>query len=455
MTYEAIDPHSGERIGRYETLSTSGLRAALERSEDAFRTWRRTDFSARAAVLRTVARRLRDEAVEHSHLMAREMGKPVTAGRAEAEKCAWVCEYYAEHAERFLADEPARTDATRSYVSCRPLGPVLAIMPWNFPYWQVFRFAAPALMAGNTVLLKHAPNVPGCAARLERLMAESGLPAGCFQNLYLTDRHAGLAIRNRRVRAVTLTGSVRAGKAVARRAGAHVKKTVLELGGSDAYLVLADADVEHAAAQCVQSRLVNSGQSCIAAKRFVVERAVRDAFVEAVVERMRSTVVGHPLDESTEVGPQAREDLRAALHDQVRGSVAEGARCLLGGEIPGGSGWYYPPTVLDDVRRGMPAYNEEVFGPVASIITALDRARAIEIANDTSFGLGAAVFTADVEEGERIARDELHAGCCFVNTFVRSDPRLPFGGIMDSGYGRELGRHGIHEFVNAKTVYVA
>ena len=328
-------------------------------------------------------------------------------------------------------------------------------MPWNFPYWQLFRFAAPALMAGNTVLLKHAPNVPGCAARLEQLLADAGLPEGCFQNLYLTDRQAGLAIRSRHVRGVTLTGSVRAGKAVAKQAGAHIKRTVLELGGSDAYLVLEDADVELAAAQCVQSRLVNSGQSCIAAKRFIVVEPVRERFTEAVVERMRSARVGNPMDESTEVGPQAREDLRDALHTQVRESLDRGARCLLGGEVPGGPGWYYPPTVLADVRRGMPAYREELFGPVASILAVPDRARAIEVANDTSFGLGAAVFTEDVEEGERIAREELEAGCCFVNAFVRSDPRLPFGGILDSGYGRELGRQGIHEFVNAKTVWVA
>jgi succinate-semialdehyde dehydrogenase/glutarate-semialdehyde dehydrogenase len=309
-------------------------------------------------------------------------------------------------------------------------------------------------MAGNTVLLKHASNVPGCAERLERLLVEAGLPEGCFQNLFLTDRQAGVVIRSRRVRAVTLTGSVRAGKAVARQAGAHLKKTVLELGGSDAYVVLEDADVGLAASQCVQSRLVNSGQSCIAAKRFVVVEAVREPFVEAVVEGMRTAVMGNPLDDATEVGPQAREDLRDALHQQVQGSVAKGARLLVGGEIPQGPGWYYPPTVLDGVRRGMPAYSEELFGPVASILTARDRTHAVALANDTSFGLGAAVFTADVEEGERIARDELRAGCCFVNTFVRSDPRLPFGGILDSGYGRELGRHGIHEFVNAKTVYV-
>jgi succinate-semialdehyde dehydrogenase/glutarate-semialdehyde dehydrogenase len=455
MSYEAIDPHTGRSLRSYATATPEQLRAALARSERAFEEWRRTDFQERAEVLRHVAERLRAGADGHARLMSAEMGKPVTAGRSEAEKCAWVCEYYAQHGEAFLADEAADTDATRSYVAYRPLGPVLAIMPWNFPYWQVFRFTAPALMAGNTVLLKHASNVPGCAARLEQILTDSGLPAGCFQNLYLTDAQAGTAIRSRRVRAVTLTGSVRAGKAVAKQAGAHIKKTVLELGGSDAYVVLEDADIELAATHCVQSRLVNSGQSCIAAKRFIVVEPVRERFVEAVVELIRAARVGNPMEEATEVGPQAREDLREALDSQVKDSLARGARCLLGGAVPKGPGWYYPPTVLCDVASGMPAYSEELFGPVASILAVPDRARAIAVANDTSFGLGAAVFTADVDEGERIARDELNAGCCFVNGFVRSDPRLPFGGILDSGYGRELGRHGIHEFVNAKTVYVS
>ncbi len=455
MRYVSIDPHSGKQTASFPTLEPAEVRSALARSERAFEGWRRTTFPVRAEVLRRAAGVLRRTAQEHAVLMAEEMGKPVAAGRAEAEKCGWVCDYYAEHGEAFLADEPAQTDARRSYVSHRPLGPVLAIMPWNFPYWQVFRFAAPALMAGNTVLLKHAPNVPRVARRLERLLLEAGLPEGVFQSLFLTDQQAGAVIRNRRVRAVTLTGSVRAGRAVAKQAGARVKKTVLELGGSDPYLVLEDADVEAAAAQCVQSRLVNSGQSCIAAKRFIVLEPVREPFTEAVVELMRAAKVGNPFEEGTQVGPQARADLRDDLHDQVLRSVANGARLMLGGEVPPGPGWYYPPTVLFGVKRGMPAYSEELFGPVASILVARDRKAAVQLANDTSFGLGAAVFTADLAEGERLAREELNAGCCFVNTFVRSDPRLPFGGVMDSGYGRELGRHGMLEFVNVKTVYVA
>jgi succinate-semialdehyde dehydrogenase/glutarate-semialdehyde dehydrogenase len=454
VRYVAIDPSTGREVRSVPLHEPRALRAALERSARAFELWRRTSFAERAEVLRRAARLLREGAPDHARLMAEEMGKPVVAGRAEVDKCAWACEWYAEHAERLLGDEPAATEAARSYVAYRPLGPIFAIMPWNFPYWQVFRFAAPALMAGNTILLKHAPSVPGCALALERLLAEAGVPTGCFQALFLSDVQAGAVIRSRVVRGVTLTGSVRAGRAVARQAGARIKKTVLELGGSDPYVILEDADIEAAAATCVQSRLVNSGQSCIAAKRFIVVEPVCRRFTEAVVEGMRVARVGDPREESTMVGPLAREDLRATLHAQVEASVAKGAKLLLGGALPSGPGWYYPPTVLAGVCRGMKAYHEELFGPVASILEARDSKHAVHLANDTAFGLGAAVFTADVAEGERIAREELNAGCCFVNTFVRSDPRLPFGGVMDSGYGRELGRQGILEFVNAKTVWV-
>ncbi|MBM4184161.1 MAG: NAD-dependent succinate-semialdehyde dehydrogenase [Gemmatimonadetes bacterium] len=454
MRYVAIDPHSGQEVRSFPTLAAAEVTTALERSERAVQSWKRTSFEARAAVLRAAAKRLREEAPAHARLIAEEMGKPIHSGQPEVEKCAWACDYYADDAEAMLADEVVKTDARMSCVAYRPLGPILAIMPWNYPYWQVFRFAAPALMAGNTVLLKHAPNVPGCALRLEELLRQAGLPDGVLQNLFLTNAQAAAVIRNRRVRGVTLTGSVRAGKAVAKTAGAHIKKTVLELGGSDPYLILEDADVEHAAAQCVRSRLSNSGQSCIAAKRLIVVEPLRKRFTEAVVEHMRAARVGNPLDPATEVGPLAREDLRAALHAQVDASVVKGARVLLGGKLPAGAGWYYPTTVLDEVPRGSPAYREELFGPVASILAVRDRKAAIRVANDNSFGLGAAVFTADVKEGERIAREELNAGCAFVNSFVRSDPRLPFGGTMDSGYGRELGRHGILEFVNAKMVQV-
>ena len=455
MRYVAINPHTGQEICSYPTADKFELRATIERSGEAFESWKRTSSTERSVVLCRVAELLRANSEGDARLMAEEMGKPLAQGRGEVEKCAWTCEYYAQHAERFLEDESSGTDAAHSYVSYRPLGPLLAIMPWNFPFWQVFRFGAPALMAGNTILLKHAPGVPGCALRVQEIFDEAGLPEGCFQNLFLTDRQVGSVIRTPLVRAVTLTGSVRAGSAVAKQAGAQVKKTVLELGGSDPYVILEDADIEHAAGQCVQSRLTNSGQSCVAAKRFIVMEPVRERFVEAVVGRMRSANVGDPLQNETEVGPLARQDLRDLLHTQVQRSLDKGAQCLTGGEIPSAPGWYYPPTVLTEIRPGMPAYAEELFGPVASVLSVRNRKDAIRIANDTSFGLGAAVFTADVEEGERIAREELNAGCCFVNTFVKSDPRLPFGGTMNSGYGRELGRHGILEFVNTKTIYVA
>jgi succinate-semialdehyde dehydrogenase/glutarate-semialdehyde dehydrogenase len=455
MRYVATNPHTGKEICSYPTADKFQLRVAIEQSGKAFESWKRTSYTERAEVLYRVAELLRANSKSDARLMAEEMGKPLAQGRGEIEKCAWACEYYAEHAERFLEDEPSETEAARSYVSYRPLGPVLAVMPWNFPFWQVVRFGAPALMAGNTILLKHAPSVPGCALRVQEIFDKAGLPEGCFQNLFLTDRQVGSVIRTPLVQAVTLTGSAQAGSAVAKQAGAEVKKTVLELGGSDPYVILEDADIEHAAEQCVQSRLTNSGQSCVAAKRFIVMEPVRERFIEAVVERMRSARVGDPLHNETEVGPLARQDLRNFLHTQVQQSIENGAQCLTGGEIPSTPGWYYPPTVLTKIRPGMPAYAEELFGPVASVLSVRHRKDAIRVANDTSFGLGAAVFTADVKEGERIAREELNAGCCFVNTFVKSDPRLPFGGTMNSGYGRELGRHGILEFANNKTIYVA
>lgn len=455
MHFTSVNPATGEEIHRYPAATADGCRAAVRAAGRAWEGWRRTSFAERAAPLRTLAQRLRSEAEDHARLMAEEMGKPLEQGRAEAQKCAWVCDHYADHAAGFLADAPAETDARRSYVAYRPLGPILAVMPWNFPYWQVLRFAAPTVMAGNVVLLKHASNVPGCALRLEALFQEAGFPDGIFQTLLVDRKQTARVIRSRGIRAVTLTGSVAAGRSVAKEAGGKLKKSVLELGGSDPYVILEDADLEKAAEACAHSRLINSGQSCIAAKRFIVVDSVREAFEEALVRHMEAARVGDPMEPGVDVGPQARDDLRADLHEQVTGSIEKGARLLTGGEIPEGRGFFYPPTVLTGVRRGMPAYGEEVFGPVAAVLPVRDRQAAIRVANDTSFGLGAAVFTRDLEEGERIARDELQAGNCFVNTFVRSDPRLPFGGIGESGYGRELGREGILEFVNTKTVYVA
>ncbi|HEY3933381.1 MAG TPA: NAD-dependent succinate-semialdehyde dehydrogenase [Gemmatimonadales bacterium] len=452
--FASINPATGEGIAEYPALDNAELRAALSRADKAWHGWRTTTFEERARLMRQVGVLLRQRAAEYGRLMALEMGKPIASGRGEAEKCATACDYYAENGAAFLADDVITTDASKSYVHYEPLGAVFAIMPWNFPFWQVIRFAAPSLMAGNVGLLKHAANVPGCAAALETLFLDAGFPVGIFQNLFVEHTQVRAIIRHRAVHAVTLTGSTRAGRDVAKQAGAQLKKTVLELGGSDPYIVLDDADLDLAVETCVSSRLINTGQSCIAAKRFVVVDSVRDDFTSRFVERMRATAMGDPLDERNVIGPLARRDLRDTLHDQVQRSVARGASLLLGGQVPDGPGAFYPPTVLADVGKGMPAYSEELFGPVAAIIPARNERAAIRIANDSVFGLGAAVFTGDVERGERIAARELRAGSCFVNALVKSDARLPFGGIKESGYGRELSLHGIREFVNVKTVYV-
>ncbi len=421
----------------------------------AFASWSRASCADRAPLIRAAAAVLRRRRDELAATMAEEMGKPVSDGRAEVLKCAWVCEHYADHAEAMLQDEDVQTDASRSFVAHRPLGVVLAVMPWNFPLWQVFRFAAPALMAGNGALLKHASNVPGSAVAIEEVFVQAGLPAGLFSTLLVgSDAVAGL-LRDERIAAATLTGSTGAGRGVAAAAGAALKKTVLELGGSDAYVVLHDADVDAAAAVCAKSRLVNGGQSCIAAKRFIVVDAVRAQFIDAFVAQMRAVVPADPMDDATKMGPQAKTDLRDELHAQVRRSVDGGARCVLGGEVPARAGAWYPPTVLVDVRPGMAAFDEETFGPAAAVVAARDEDEAIALANRSRFGLGAAVFTRDLQRGALIARDRLDAGACFVNGFVRSDPRLPFGGVKESGYGRELGALGIREFVNSKAVWVS
>jgi succinate-semialdehyde dehydrogenase / glutarate-semialdehyde dehydrogenase len=383
------------------------------------------------------------------------MGKPVTAGRQEAQKCAWVCRYYADHGAQHLADLDVPTDHSRSYVHHEPLGVVLAVMPWNFPFWQVFRFAAPALMAGNGAVLKHASNVTGSSLAIAEILEAAGAPGGLFASVVLPSSRVPEVIDHRLVRAATLTGSGPAGRAVAGRAGANLMKTVLELGGSDPYVVLADADVGRAAAVCAQSRLINSGQSCIAAKRFVVVEAVHDEFVELLDREMSNRTVGDPLAEVTDVGPQARHDLRDDLHRQVQASVEAGAHLVRGGLVPDGPGAFYPPTILTGVEPGMVAADEELFGPVAAVLRAGGTDEAVALANSTTFGLGAAVFTSDVALGEEIAAVRLEAGTCTVNTLVASDPRLPFGGIGESGYGRELGREGIREFTNVKTVVVA
>ena len=453
----SIDPTTGEMIRDYPEAKPAAIGVALDLAERAFHAWRRESFETRAAALRRVAARLRERAADDAILMAQEMGKPVAQGRAESEKCAWTCDFFAEHAAWMLSSQEAPSDASRSYVSFQPLGVVLAVMPWNFPFWQVFRFAAPALMAGNACVLKHASNVSGCSLAIESIFREAGLPDGLFTTLLVPGSAVEPIIAMPQIRAVTLTGSAPAGRAVAAAAGAVLKKTVLELGGSDPYVILEDADLDAAATACAASRLINAGQSCIAAKRFIAVEPIREAFTERFVATMRARRWGNPLVEGAaapDLGPMARVDLRDELHRQVQASVARGARVLLGGQVPEGPGAFYPPTVLDQVLPGMPVFGEETFGPVAAVIAARDEAEAIRFANDTPFGLGAAVFTRDVARGERIAATEFEAGACFVNGLVRSDPRLPFGGVKESGYGRELGAFGIREFVNVKTVWV-
>ena len=455
MAIQSINPVTGEAVKEYDELKPAAVAEIVRAAHTAFTDWRHSAFSRRATLMKKAANVLRARAAEFGRLMAVEMGKPVAAGEAEVRKCALCCDYYAENAERFLASEDVPTEAAKSFVAFNPLGVVLAVMPWNFPFWQVFRFAAPGLMAGNAGVLKHASNVPGCALAIEDVFREAGFPLNLFRTLLVDSSQVDAIIENPLVRAVTLTGSGPAGRKVAAKAGAMLKKSVLELGGSDAYLVLADADLESAATACAKGRLINSGQSCIAAKRFIVVESLRGAFETLFVEKMKQAKFGDPLDPATEYGPMARRDLRDDLHRQVEASVKGGARVLLGGKPPAGPGAFYPATVLTDVRKGTPAHDDELFGPVASIISAKDETAAIEIANDSQFGLGGGVFTRDLARGERIATRDLECGSAFVNQTVFSDPRLPFGGVKESGYGRELSSFGIREFVNIKSVLIA
>ena len=455
MSLQTINPATGETLATYEEMTSDEVRSIIGKVHEAYLGWRLTSFRSRAAVMHQAAQVLRSNAAEYARLMAEEMGKPVRDGVAEVQKCAVGCDYYAENAEHFLAPEIAKTEARKSFVAFRPLGIVLAVMPWNFPFWQVFRFAAPGLMAGNAAVLKHASNLPGCALAIEQAFRKAGFPENLFRTLMIGSRSVDTVIEHPLIRAATLTGSGPAGRAVASKAGALLKKTVLELGGSDPYLVLDDADLDLAAKVGAKGRLVNSGQSCIAAKRFIVVEKVRRQFEELFVSQMSAVKVGDPLGDNTQMGPLARHDLRDTVHRQVEGSIAKGARCLLGGTIPNSRGAYYPPTVLTDVSKGMPAFDEEVFGPVAAVVPVKDEEQAIETANDSPFGLGGGVFTRDLARGEHIAAELIDSGMVFVNEHVSSDPRLPFGGIKESGYGRELSHYGIKEFVNIKTVYVA
>jgi succinate-semialdehyde dehydrogenase/glutarate-semialdehyde dehydrogenase len=450
---KAINPATGETIREVPEHDEQEVDERLEAAATAFKSWRRFDFEERARHLTSVADLLRENMADFARLMTEEMGKTLASAESEVDKCAWVCDFYAENAERFLANETVATDAAKSFIRYEPLGPVLAIMPWNFPFWQFFRFAAPALMAGNVALLKHAGNVPGSALAIEAVFREAGLPDGVVTTLLVSSPRVKFLISNPVVRAVTLTGSDRAGMEVAAEAGRCLKKAVLELGGSDPFIVLSDVDPAEVGRQAAKARTINNGQSCIAAKRFIVIDDIADRFEEEFVRAVEGLKVGDPMERGTDVGPMAREDLLDSLDDQVKRTVEAGAQLRTGGKRLEGKGWYYAPTVLTGVQPGMAAFDEETFGPVAAVIRARDAAEAIELANRSRFGLGASIWTADAARGEDLAA-EIESGCVFVNGTVKSDPRLPFGGVKSSGYGRELSEVGIREFVNIKTVWI-
>lgn len=454
MTIETTNPATGELIKSYIGMSEQEATKILEESHRAFLTWRGWSFEERADCIRKLADLLEKRKDEYADLIAREMGKPLAQGVSEIEKCAALCHHYADFASDYLASREVKTTMTKSFVTHQPLGVVFGIMPWNFPFWQVFRFAVPALMAGNGALLKHAPISTGSALIIERLFAEAGCLPNIFRSVLIANDVAAKIIEHPHTAAVTFTGSVAAGRVIAAIAGKSLKKTVMELGGCDAYIILHDADLEKAAEACVTSRMINAGQSCIAAKRLIVEAKVQQKFVALLEEKLKKYVVGSPLDAKTTCGPLARLDIRDQVHKQVENSIIKGANLVMGGYVRDEPGFYYPPTLLTDVTKGMPAFDEEIFGPVLAVITAKNEEEAIALANDTSYGLGAGVFTEDLEHGEKIAANMLQAGTCVVNTYVASDAAMPFGGIKNSGYGRELSAEGILAFVNVKAVNI-
>lgn len=449
-----INPATEEEYARYSVMTQQEVADMIDAMHLAQQRFSVSDFARRSANLMNLAYCLRQDKLRYASIISLEMGKPISQSIAEIEKCALLAEYYAKHGEKFLQPETIQTEFYKSYRSFHPLGIIFAIMPWNFPFWQVLRCALPNLMAGNAFLLKHAPNCIGSSLAIEELLLLAGFPQQVFRSALIDVELAPFIIHHPKIAGVTLTGSNRAGKSVAKEAGAALKKVVLELGGSDPYVILADADLPYAALQCVQSRLANCGQVCIAAKRLIVVKEVKEAFEALVIDAVKAYKMGNPMDAATQLGPMAREDLRATLHAQVLLSIAAGARCVLGGFIPEEVGYYYPPTVLVDVSPDSPAFLEELFGPVLCITVAENEAQAMELANQSEFGLAAVVFTRDIEKGEYLARDVLQAGTCAVNSLVASDPRLPFGGIKQSGYGRELSIEGIREFTNIKTVVV-
>jgi succinate-semialdehyde dehydrogenase/glutarate-semialdehyde dehydrogenase len=453
MPFTTHNPTTNQHIQTFASLDAAHLPQVLTDAHSAQHDWAQSDFSTRAEMLRNAANQLLARRDEYATLITLEMGKPMREARAEVEKCAGVCEYYAQHGEQFMRAETVVSDAAHSYIAYQPLGVVLAIMPWNFPFWQVFRAAAPALMAGNALLLKHAPNVPQCALAIEEIFRVSGLPEGVFTNLLLEVEHVAEVIASPHVHAVTLTGSEAAGRKVAALAGQHLKKCVLELGGSDPFIVLHDADLELAVNMALASRFLNCGQSCIAAKRFILVPQIADEFLQLLKAKVETLQLGDPLDDATQIGPMARADLRDTLHKQITDSIAQGAVAVCGCQPIARAGFFYQPSILDCVTLATCAYHEELFGPVALILRAADEADALRLANDTRFGLGASVWSNDSERAEQLAA-HIQSGCAFINGMVKSDPRLPFGGVKASGYGRELSKLGMHEFVNAKTVWV-
>src|SRR5438477_8162172 len=454
MPFASINPASGEKLKEFSPFNDAEIEKRLSRAEQAFKRYRRTTLAERAELLHGVSELLFQEKQTFAEIITREMGKLFRDSVAEIEKCARGCRFYAENGARFLEEEPAQTDAAESYVEYQPLGPVLAVMPWNFPFWQVFRFAAPALIAGNVGLLKHASNVPQCAHAIEEIFCRAGFEQGVFQTLLIEPEQVEKIIVDPRIKAVTLTGSEKAGSAVASTAAREIKKSVLELGGSDAFIVMPSADFKSALSTAVKARTVNTGQSCIAAKRFVIADEIHEEFLNQFVDRMRGLKIGNPMDPETEIGPLATEQILQGVHDQVQKSIAAGAKLLTGGNRIHGPGFFYEPTVLVNVPKDSPAYREEVFGPVASIFRVRNADDAIELANDTTFGLGSSAWTNDPEE-QKLFTSELDSGMVFINTMVASDPRLPFGGVKRSGFGRELGAAGIREFTNAKTIWIS
>lgn len=453
MAIQTINPATGELIREFDTMTEGEIKFIINNVQRAFINWKDESYSDRSKLMLKAAKVLRDKKEKYGEILTLEMGKPFLQAVAEVEKCAWVCEYYAENTEKILAKEIIETDASESYVQFDPVGIILAIMPWNFPFWQTFRFAAPALMAGNACLLKHASNVPQCALAIEEIFKLAGFPENIFKTLLIGAEEVKEVIKNPNVKGATLTGSETAGKKVAEACGSVLKKTVMELGGSDPFIILNDADIDKAVDVGVFARIMNNGQSCIAAKRFILVDEIADEFENKFIEKMEEVIVGDPMDKKTELGPLAREDLLLELHAQVMASVEKGAKILTGGKRLDRPGYYYPPTVLSNVKKGMVAYEQELFGPVSIIIRAKDEDEAIQIANDTEFGLGASLWSEDTEKAKKLAT-KIEAGSIFINGLVKSDPRLPFGGINISGYGRELSHYGTKEFVNIKTVWI-